>query len=83
MNHSRILNSNTMQIISDLTEQRLNTAQLHMSEVKRFVQYSKTCLNRPIQKQIGLKTIYRLMLAKSIAECSKGSILQYVRPALC
>ena len=28
------------------------------------------------------KTIYRLMQVKSIAECSKGSILQYFRPSL-
>ena len=28
------------------------------------------------------KTNYRLMQVKSIAECSKGSIMQYFRPAL-
>ena len=28
------------------------------------------------------KTEYRLMQVKSIAECSKGSILQYFRPSL-
>ena len=28
------------------------------------------------------KTDYRLMQVKSIAECSKGSILQYFRPTL-
>ena len=28
------------------------------------------------------KTDYRLMLVKSIAECFKGSILQYFRPSL-
>ena len=28
------------------------------------------------------KTDYRLMQVKSIAECSKGSILQYFRPSL-
>ena len=28
------------------------------------------------------KTNYRLMQVKSIAECSKGSILQYFRPSL-
>ena len=29
-----------------------------------------------------MKTIYRLMQVKSIAECSKGSILQSIRPLL-
>ena len=60
--------------------------------------YSKTCLKRPLEinKTKVLKTDYRLMQAKSIAECSKGehsamiltcikrpwSILQYFWPAL-
>ena len=35
--------------------------------------YSNTCVKRP------LKTNYCLMQVKSIAECSKGSILQYFR----
>ena len=30
---------------------------------------------------IFFKTNYRLMQIKSIAECSKGSILQYFRPS--
>ena len=33
------------------------------------------------QKQ-GFKTFYHLIQVRSIAECSKGSILQYFRPAL-
>ena len=33
-------------------------------------------------RKLVLKTNYHLMLAKSIAECSKGSILQYFRPSL-
>ena len=32
--------------------------------------------------KMGFKTDYRLMQVKSIAECSKGSILQYFRPSL-
>ena len=32
--------------------------------------------------KIVFKTYYRLMQVKSIAECSKGSILQYFRPSL-
>ena len=32
--------------------------------------------------KICFKTNYRLMQVKSIAECSKGSILQYFRPSL-
>ena len=41
--------------------------------------YSKTCLERPLKKKLKLvfKTDYHLMQVKSIAECSKGSILQY------
>ena len=45
--------------------------------------YSKTCVKRSLPKgQLFSKTTYRLMQAKSIAECSKRSILQYFRPAL-
>ena len=33
-------------------------------------------------RKSGFKTNYRLMQVKSIAECSKGSILQYFRPSL-
>ena len=46
--------------------------------------YSKTCLKRPLSKRPKLvfKTNYHLMQVKSIAECSKGSILQYFRPSL-
>ena len=46
--------------------------------------YSKTCLKRPLEEDQKLlfKTAYRLMQVKSIAECSKGSILQYFRPSL-
>ena len=32
--------------------------------------------------KLVFKTNYRLMLVKNIAECSKGSILQYFRPSL-
>ena len=32
--------------------------------------------------KLVFKTNYRLMQVKSIAECSKGSILQYFRPSL-
>ena len=41
--------------------------------------YSKTVLNRHFQMDhiLEFKTNYRLMQVKSIAECSKGSILQY------
>ena len=43
------------------------------------VRYSKTCLKRPLMKKTKMvfKTDYRLMQVKSIAECSKGSTLQY------
>ena len=43
----------------------------------------KPVLNSHSQKDQNLvfKTNYRLMQDKSIAECSKGSILQYFRPS--
>ena len=46
--------------------------------------YSKTCLKRPLKKKTKtiLMTNYRLMQVKSIAECSKWSILHYFRPSL-
>ena len=49
-----------------------------------FRHYSKTCLKRPLKRtpKTGFYTDYRFMQVKSIAECSKGSILQYFRPSL-
>ena len=46
--------------------------------------YSKTCLELSLKKdgKLVFKTYYRLMQAKSIAECSKESILQYFQPSL-
>ena len=46
--------------------------------------YSKTCVKWPLSKRpkMGFKTNYLLMQVKSIAECSKGSILNYFRPSL-
>ena len=47
--------------------------------------YSNTCVKRPLskrQKKMFYKTNYGLMHVKGIAECSKGSILQYLRPSL-
>ena len=46
--------------------------------------YSKTCviIYSKIDKAKILMTNGSLMKVKSIAECSKGSILQYFRPAL-
>ena len=47
--------------------------------------YSKTCLKRPHKKKTKncfLRPIFCLMQVKSIAECSKGSILQYFQPSL-
>ena len=46
--------------------------------------YSKTCLKPPLSKRLKLvfKTNYRLIQVKRIAECSKGTILQYFRPSL-
>ena len=56
--------------------------------------YSKTCLKRPLKKKtkkaatqkedqkLVFEIDYCLMQVKSIAECSRGSILQYFRPSL-
>ena len=46
--------------------------------------YSKTCVKRPLSKnhKLVFKNNYHLMQVKSIAECSKGSILQYFQPSL-
>ena len=47
--------------------------------------YSKACVKWQLSKKdrkLVFKTNYRLMQVKSIAECSKGSILQYFRPSL-
>ena len=46
--------------------------------------YSKTCVKRPLSKdnKLVFKTNYCLMQVKIIAECSKGSILQYFQPSL-
>ena len=49
----------------------------------------KLCTVKPVlrghskeEQKLVLKTDYRLMQVKSIAECSDGSILQYFRPSL-
>ena len=55
-----------------------------MSRLIHNATYSKTCLKRPLKKKaknIVFKTVNRLMQVKSIAECSKESILQYFRPS--
>ena len=46
--------------------------------------YSKTCLRGHSKRtpKLVFKTDYRLMQVKSIAECSKGSILQYFQPSI-
>ena len=41
--------------------------------------YSKTCVK---DLKLVFKTNYPLMQVKSIAECAKGSILQYFRPSI-
>ena len=47
---------------------------------------SKTCVKRPSQhdRKLVLKTNYRLnqVIQVSIAECSKGNILQYFQPSI-
>ena len=49
-----------------------------------FFIYSKTFVKRPLSErpQIGFQDQLLLNAGQSIAECSKGSILQYLRPSL-
>ena len=51
-----------------------------------FIIYTcKTCVKRPLSKRLKIgfqDKLFCLMQVKSIAECSKGSILQYFRPSL-
>ena len=67
----------------------LSHSLFHIKRLKRMVceicfWYSKTCVKRPLKnRQIKiLMTNDSLMKAKSIAECSPLSILQYIWPAL-
>ena len=48
------------------------------------LQYNKTCVKQTLSKRpkMVFKTNHLLMQVKSIAECSKGSILQYFLPSL-
>ena len=59
-------------------EQRMKQAR------ELFCTYSKTCVKRSLSKipQIGLQNMLPHMQVKSIAECSKWSILQYFPPSL-
>ena len=54
---------------------------MHMQYVTNF-KYSKTCVKRPLKNRQNKIMNGRLMKVESIAECSKGSILQYFCPAL-
>ena len=57
---------------------------LPMLKLKTGKIYSKTCVKWQLSKRpkMVIKTNYRLMQVKSIAECSNVSILQYFQPAL-
>ena len=52
---------------------------INLFQIEKYI-----CLLRPIQKdqKLVFKADYGLMQVKSIAERSKGSILQYFRPSL-
>ena len=56
----------------------------HKFHKLNIFKFSKICVKQPLSKRpkFGLKINYRLMQVKSIAECSKGSILQYFRTSL-
>ena len=53
----------------------------NMTHFYKYIQLnlSKTATEKEHQKLV-FNTDYRLMRVKSIAECSKGSTLQYFRP---
>ena len=53
-----------------------------MSQYTRLRYLSLIQLNLCKTVTLVFKTNYRLMQVKIIAECSKGSILQYFRPSL-
>ena len=59
---------------------QLNTIRLHFSS-KIKLNTVKEATQKEDQKLV-FKTDYCLMQVKSIAECSKGSILQYFQPSL-
>ena len=62
-------------------DQKHANLDLHLFQIRI---YSKTCVKWTLWKDRKsiFKTNYRLMQVKSIAECSKGSILQYFWPSL-
>ena len=60
--------------------------QMALDESRKTQEEVGTTVKRPPSKRLkikfGLKTNYCLMQVKSIAECSKGSILQCFQPSL-
>ena len=65
--------------------QILIVANMHPAcNIKKVFITVKPVFNSNSQKdhKLVFKTYYRLMHFKSIAECSKGSILQYIRSSL-
>ena len=67
------------------SKEKSNGASIRSSgAIARNITYSKTCAKRPLSKRpkIVFNTNHRLMQVRSIAECSKGSILQYFQPSL-
>ena len=59
--------------------EQLNAEVIHVSYHWPLGHYSKTCFKWSFKmtEKLFFKTEYRLMQVKSVAECSKGSILQY------
>ena len=64
--------------------EQLNAEVIHVSYHWPLGHYSKTCFKWSFKmtEKLFFKTEYRLMQVKSVAECSKGSILQYFWPSL-
>ena len=64
------------QVKSNFCLYRKNSMQL-----RAFERYIPLCSHSKRRQKLVFKTTYRLLQAKSIAECSKGSILQCFRPS--
>ena len=79
----KICNCRLLQIIGGALRVNCMFWQVH-TELLRYGCYSKTSVKLPLSRRpkMVFKTDYRLMRIKSIAACTKRSIMQYVRPSL-
>ena len=75
----KLKDSNYLHVFISKLEFRSHADDLDLHCFKNSALYSKTCVKQLSQKdqKLVFKTNYCFMKVKSIAECSKGSILQY------